>query len=230
MPRVVVPVTNISPPKALHTTALAGVNNDLVYTAKTGGPGGNNIRVRYVVAGASTPLTVVVEGYEITVNVATSAASAATSTATDVKYAVDAKADAAALVTVANAASNDGTGVVAAFAFTNLAGGSWATTPPTQVVADSANDHYFTGNDGQVELEVVSTDAGAQTVTLKYNPLLAPGVTVADAVESIAAGVTRRLGPFSTREFNQNASADVYFDPSVSTTLQFRAYRIVRAT
>lgn len=106
------------------TTALAGTNNDLKYTAKTAGVGGNSIRVRYVVAGASTPLTVSVSTNDITVNVATNGSSVATSTAAQVKTAVDASGPAAALVSVANANTDDGTGVVAALAFTNLAGGS----------------------------------------------------------------------------------------------------------
>lgn len=104
-------------------TACAGADNDIVYTAKAVGKGGNSIRVAYVVAGANTPLTVVVAGNDITVNVATSAGSAATSTAAQVKAAVDGSAPAAALVSTAIAPSNTGTGVVAAFALTNLTGG-----------------------------------------------------------------------------------------------------------
>lgn len=106
------------------TTALAGANNDLVWTANVGGTAGNNIRVRYVVAGANTPLTVSVAGSDITVNVATDAGSLATSTATAIKNAVAASSAAGQLVTGTNAAGNDGTGVVAALAFTNLTGGT----------------------------------------------------------------------------------------------------------
>lgn len=110
------------------TTALAGANNDLTYTAVTKGAAGNTIRVRYVVAGASTPLTVSVSVKDITVNVATDGASAATSTAAQVSAAIAASPAAAALVSVANATGNDGTGVVAALAFTNLGGGlDWVT-------------------------------------------------------------------------------------------------------
>lgn len=109
--------------QASLTTAIAGANNDLVYTAKTGGVAGNAITVTYVVAGASTPLTVSVAANAITVNVATSAGSAATSTAAQVAAAVAASAPAAALVGAVNATGNDGTGVVAALAATNLTGG-----------------------------------------------------------------------------------------------------------
>lgn len=110
---------------ATLTTALSGTHNDLVYTAVAPGTAGNAITVRYVVAGNSTPLTVSVTGSAITVNVATNGGGAPTSTAAQVAAAVAASAPAAALVgTPANAASNDGSGVVAALSVTNLAGGT----------------------------------------------------------------------------------------------------------
>lgn len=111
---------------ATLTTALAGANDDLTYTAKAGPPdyaAGNSVRVRYVVAGASTPLTVSVAGNDITVNVATTAGSVASSTALQVRDAVNASVPASALVTAALATGNDGSGVVSALAFTTLAGG-----------------------------------------------------------------------------------------------------------
>ncbi len=228
MPRVVVPVTSLTPPKASLTTALTGANNDLVFTAKAGGPGGNSIRVQYVVAGNNTPLTVDVQGYDIIVNVATSGAGAATSTSAQVKAAVDAAAN--HLMAVAHAASNDGTGVVTALSLTALAGGSLQTTPPTQVDGDTTNGHYFRDNDGSVILEVVSSDASSRNVTIEFNPLYAPIVDVPGQVEAIPAGVTRILGPFANGAFDQNVNRDVYFTPSVSTTLKFRAYKVIKAT
>lgn len=109
--------------QASLTTACAGADNDIVYTAKAVGSGGNSIRVRYVVAGNSTPLTVAVSVLDITVNVATNGGGAATSTAAQVKAAVDAAPTAAALVSTAIKTGDAGTGVVAAFAYTNLTGG-----------------------------------------------------------------------------------------------------------
>lgn len=110
---------------ATLTTACTGTDNDLVYTAVAPGTAGNAITVRYVVAGNSTPLTVSVASSAITVNVATNGGGSPTSTAAQVAAAVAASAPAAALVgTPVNAASNDGTGVVAAFTATNLAGGT----------------------------------------------------------------------------------------------------------
>ena len=106
------------------TTAIAGTNNDLVWTANTGGTAGNAITIAYVVAGTNTPLTVSVAGNAITVNVATNGAGAATSTAAQVAAAVAATPAAGQKVTGTNAAGNDGTGVVAAMGATALTGGT----------------------------------------------------------------------------------------------------------
>lgn len=230
MPRVIVPVTDITPPKSALTTSLSGANNDLTFTAQDAGPGGNDIRVRYVVAGNNTVASLVVEGKDITYNSATDGSGNPTSLASAVITAIQASPDASALVTVANAASNTGAGTIAALSFTNLAGGAWQQTPPSQVNGDATNDHYFTGNDGQTFLEVVSSSGSSQTVTIYYAPRALVGASVAAAVETVAAGATRLIGPFSPSKFNQNQAKDVYFDPSVATDLKFRAYRIVRAT
>jgi hypothetical protein len=60
-----------------------GANKDLTFTAraKRAGVGSGNVRIRYVVAGNNTPLSVAVSGNDITVNVATTVPGAATSTA-----------------------------------------------------------------------------------------------------------------------------------------------------
>lgn len=116
-------------------------NGDLQFTANYPGPNGNNIRIRYVVAGANTPLTVAVAGNDITVNVATNGASAGTSTALQIRDAVNASTPAAALVNASLAPNNDGTGVIvaaAAFAYTNLSGGANGAAVVEQVVVAPA--------------------------------------------------------------------------------------------
>lgn len=128
---------------ATLTTALAGANNDLIFTAVGSGynsnlargANGNNVRVRYVnPATANAVLSVVVTANTyITVNLATNGASAITTTATLIRTAIAAHADAKKLVVATNAAANDGTGVVIALAYTNLTGGvtgsNWVSTP-----------------------------------------------------------------------------------------------------
>lgn len=123
---------------ATLTTALAGANNDMTYTADVAGSGGNAITVAYVVAGLNTALSVGVVGNAITVNVATDGAGAATSTAAQVKTAVDASAPASALISVANAGGDSGAGVVTAMAATALTGG--VTNSFTFAVAAEANN------------------------------------------------------------------------------------------
>ena len=103
------------------------------------------------------------------------------------------------------------------------------TAPITQTTSDSTNKHQFT-NDGNVYLEIVSTDAGSQTVTVKVSPTFtADGLTVSDLVITVAAGATRLAGPFKQRTFQQDATGLTYVDPSVSTNLKFRAWRLLHS-
>lgn len=110
------------PARATLTTAIAGNNNDLKYTATNGGTAGNSIRIRYVVSGNNTPLSVTRSGNDITVNVATDGGGVATSTGAAVRDAVNSAMS--GYVKAENATGNDGTGVVAALGFTNLTGGT----------------------------------------------------------------------------------------------------------
>lgn len=115
------------------STPLTGVVNDpLTGNAfVTADPGSSHARhpldSSNVVgtSGDTAPLTVTVQGTDITVNVATSGASAATSTANDILALIRADVNLSALVTVALAPGNDGTGVVTAQAQTALFGGKW---------------------------------------------------------------------------------------------------------
>lgn len=109
---------------ATLTTALTGTNNDLVFTAKARGTGGNAVSVTYTdPGGATATLSVSVTGSDITVNLGR-AASAINTTATALAAAVTGDANASALVTVQNAGSDNGSGLVTAMTKTNLSGGS----------------------------------------------------------------------------------------------------------
>lgn len=133
---IVKELTTSAAVKASATTVMGGTNNDLVFTAKSAGAAGNNITITLIdPAGASKPLLVSVGGTAITVYLATSGGSAITTTATQLKAAIEANNTASNLVTVANAAANDGSGVVTALALTNLSGGSDATESYSTLVA-----------------------------------------------------------------------------------------------
>lgn len=125
---------------ATLTTSLTGSNNDLVYSAAYPGAFGNNISVAYVTPGTNNAVLGVVISYAsgtanptITVNLATNGSAAITSTAAQIKAAVLADPVAGRLVTIANAASNDGTGVVTALSSTPLASGANGTASATNV-------------------------------------------------------------------------------------------------
>lgn len=116
--------------KASLTTALTGANNDLTFTAVQPGADGNQITIAYVNAGASKPLSVDFQraangpARAVVVQLATDGSSVITSTAAQVRDAVNAHARAQNHVQAANAAANDGTGLVTALTATPLAGGT----------------------------------------------------------------------------------------------------------
>lgn len=111
------------PSPAGYTTSMTGTNNDLSFESKARGAWTNNIRVRIVVSGNNTSESVSVSGLDITINSSTDGGGAATSTGDTVKAAIAASTPANALVSVADATGNDGSGVVAALAYTALSGG-----------------------------------------------------------------------------------------------------------
>lgn len=99
---------------------------------------------------------------------------------------------------------------------------------PAVTNGDATNDHFVTGGaDGLTVLEIVSSDAGSQTVEIEPNPnLTVDGLTVGNLSIAVAAGATVFAGPFRTNTFRQNATNDLYVNPSVSNNLDFRAFRI----
>lgn len=99
---------------------------------------------------------------------------------------------------------------------------------PSQTTADATNDHSITGGaDGRTIIEIVSSDAGSQTVEIVPNPSLfvADGLTINNLSITVAAGATSYAGPFRTSTYKQDTDNTLYLNPSVSTTLKFRAYR-----
>ncbi len=107
------------------TTALTGANNDLTWTAIAPWLGlrGEDITIEYRDPGAaSQSLSIVVEGTAIIVNLATDTSGTITSTADLIKTALAAHAVAAAMVSAADAGSDDGSGVVTAMTATRLSG------------------------------------------------------------------------------------------------------------
>jgi hypothetical protein len=121
---------------AVLSTNLTGSNNDLVFTSLLPGRLGNDITVRYLNPGViNAVISVSVSGRDITVSLATNGSAVVTSSATQVRWAIAGNAAAAALVTVANKAANDGSGVVTVMAATALSGGTGGLPLPPVTLA-----------------------------------------------------------------------------------------------
>lgn len=100
--------------------------------------------------------------------------------------------------------------------------------PASQITADATNDHYITDNDGRIFVEIVSTAVATESVIFE-TPFALDGLDLEDQVVYVGPSATRYAGPFPISTFNQTASGDenkLFVDPSVSTTLKFRAYRV----
>lgn len=114
----------IAEAKSSLTTGTAASDNGITWTAKADGTLGDAVSVALIDPAAnSASLSIAVNGNAITVSLATDASGVITTTATALQTAIEADADAASLVTVADTGDSDGTGVVAAVAKTFLAGG-----------------------------------------------------------------------------------------------------------
>lgn len=103
---------------ATLTTNLAGLNNDLKFTAVTPGAVGNSITITIAATSGVAAAAISVSGNDITITPGTA------TTAALIPPAIAANSAAAALVTCALAAGNDGSTALVAMPKTNLAGGS----------------------------------------------------------------------------------------------------------
>jgi hypothetical protein len=128
-----------APASASLTTGVVASENAIVWTAEDAGTAGNDTRIQLRdPAGNTQTLSVDVDGDDVIVNLATDGAGAITSTAALVIAAVNEDNTASQKVGAANAAGSDGTGVVAAVALTNLAGGTAGTNAFPAGVAETA--------------------------------------------------------------------------------------------
>lgn len=122
------PVIAFTPPKlaaATVTVEMTNDNADMTYTAVAKGEAGNSIRVIHTALdAANVPLSVRVDGVQITITLATNASKAVTTTATQLAALINGDAAASALVTAV--ADGTGEGVVNADAgdANALAGGT----------------------------------------------------------------------------------------------------------
>ena len=101
---------------------------------------------------------------------------------------------------------------------------------PAEQNSDATNNHYIESTDADDcwWMEVRNANASSQTVTVVANPSLSSdGLTVSNYSNTIAAGATETMGPFRLATFKQAADSNrVYINPSVTTDLKFRVYKI----
>lgn len=187
-------------PNALAaTSAVATINAvaadaDVVFTAAQPGAAGNLIRVRYVDPQASSaPLAVEVNGTDITVNLGTDVSGDILSTASDVIAAIEGSTEASALVDVALAAGNDGSGVVNAEGWTTLAGGEDEPFPlNTPVLVTNLSEAI--GNAGTSGTLPAALDAIADQVSAPVVVVRVAEGADAAATEANVIGTTTAQG------------------------------------
>mgnify|MGYP000849207392 CR=1 FL=1 len=155
---------------ATLTTNLEGENNDLVFTAKTGGGiigPGNDITVEYLNPGAITAACAVsVSGRAISVTLKHDG-SEITATANEVLAAIEGSDDAKAIVTVAKAGSDTGATAVTAMAETALTGGK------QKLVVKSAANQDMTSFAKSLILHPTNKNAGDKSMDVWF-PKAAP--------------------------------------------------------
>lgn len=146
------------------------VKGNLTFTAKAAGFAGNDIQIEFLNTGVAGSEVVTVVGKKITVSM-----QGGTSTAAQLKTAIDAKAEAAALISVAVAGGQGGT-AQAAFALSNLVGGDDLDLGAWKgVVGVSSDDLAFLAAQAVIEGRVAfqRTDAnGAKNMFYAFGKLL----------------------------------------------------------
>lgn len=98
-------------------------------------------------------------------------------------------------------------------------------------VAAAAGGNYF-ANTGDVFVEITNGDATSTNVTIDAFPTgnvtgTPDGLTVTDRVIAIAAGATKKIGPFKMATYN-DGSGDAHISFSKVTSLTLQAYRLRR--
>lgn len=104
---------------------------------------------------------------------------------------------------------------------------------PATVDSDATNDMVVLGGaDGLTILEIENVGGSPATVVVEANPSLEgpDDLTITDLTITVPAGDVVVRGTFRTSSYKQNTDNDLYIDPSVSTDLKIRAYRIALPT
>lgn len=121
-------------------TGVVDTNNAITFAVRDAGPAGNLLTVAILdPGGKEKPLTVDIDGHDITVSLATNGTGSGelTSTAAQVIAAIEEHDTVSQLIAAANTGASSGVGKVAAVAKTNLAGGSGVAVGRALTAADT---------------------------------------------------------------------------------------------
>lgn len=98
-----------------------------------------------------------------------------------------------------------------------------------QQSSNATDDHYIEENNGDVWIEIENENVASQTVAIEPNPTItADGLTVDPLLLTVPAGQTWLFGPFRQSTFKQDASGMIHANPSVSTDLKIRVFKMAR--
>lgn len=208
--------------RSFLTTALTGTNNDLTYEAVATGGGTSLVTIAYVdPAGNNAAESVTVSGTAITVHLATGSGGAITSTGATILASIRASAAASALVTVALAVDNDGTGAVTALTATALSGNtvvvSLATGPTGTITSTAAQVKAAIEASTAAALVMVvalaaSNDGTGVVTALGETPLLGPTGTLPTLDVTLKHGDTQVAADLVTHSaFAQKTTATTEF-------------------
>lgn len=184
--------------KATLSTGAVASNNALTWTALLYGNLGNDISVHLKDPRANNAtLAVTVAGKAITVSLATSALGAVTTTAAEVKTAIEANAQADALVTVANTGASTGAGVVSAsYRGAGLSGGEDEPFPlhkPVLVAGDQKKAAKLGAAGTLLQgMRGIFAQSGAVVVVVRV-PV---GVDETETLANVAGGVDTQTGEY----------------------------------
>lgn len=198
-------------------TGSAAANNALTFTAVSAGAIGNTVSVKLRNPQANgAALSVTVNGSAIVVNLATDAAGAITSTAAAVKVAIDAKAEAAALASVAHTGASNGSGIVAATSTPLfLAGGNDEAFPLNVpvLVAGSRLEAAKLGAAGTLPaaIDAIFDQAGAMVVVVR----VAAGANAAATKSNVIGGVDGSTGQYKGVQAFLGAESVVKVQPKI---------------
>jgi len=183
---------------AALTTALSGSNNDLVYTAKQSGLGGNDISVRYVNPGtASATLSVSVASKAITVNLATGAGTAQVETAAVTSAAGPTESDTLQIL-VTSALFTAPEAVQCALLDADADAAAVATKIRAALTADTVINTHFTVGGTSANVVLTARVAAANDSTLNVEWYGVSGVTDLEASTNTTAGVAPAITSTAT--------------------------------